>query len=248
MDELGLQLLQPRLGLLTLREVADEPGEEALIARAHLADGEFHRESRAVLALADDDAPDPDDAPLPGSQIALQVAVVILSIGRRHQPFDVRADDFRRRIAEQSFGCRAEGLDDPALVDHDHRIGHGVQDRGEMGLARNRLARSRPPEVDCAAIAHRSKRHPLRSTGMQWRWRFPRRNMRAPGMANRPSSVARPVAASPGPIRPARRPPGRPARTANRAIDRAGPARARSLPTRRQPPRGAPYRRAAAWA
>src|SRR5262245_44264250 len=103
MNELGLQLLEPRLGLLALREVADESGEEALIARAHLADGELHRKSRAVLALADDDAPDADDAPLTGPQIALQVAVVVLPIGRRHQPFDIRANDFRCRIAEQSL-------------------------------------------------------------------------------------------------------------------------------------------------
>ena len=32
-DQLGLQFLQPRLGLLPLGEVADEAGEEALIAR-----------------------------------------------------------------------------------------------------------------------------------------------------------------------------------------------------------------------
>src|SRR5262245_40495165 len=100
MYELGLQFLQPRLGLLTLREVADESGEVALIARAHLAYGELHGKRRAVLALANDDAPDPDDAPLSGPQIALQVAVVILSIRRRHQELDVGAQHFRRRIAE----------------------------------------------------------------------------------------------------------------------------------------------------
>jgi hypothetical protein len=94
MHELGLQLLQPRLRLLTFREVADESGEEALIARAHFADGKFHRESRAVLALADDDAPDPDDAPLSGPQIALDIGVVILAVRRRHQELDVRTEDF----------------------------------------------------------------------------------------------------------------------------------------------------------
>ncbi len=83
--ELGLQLLQARLGLLALGQVADEAGEEAPIAGAHLADRELHREGRAVLALADDDAADADDAPLAGPQIALEIAVMRLAIGRRHQ-------------------------------------------------------------------------------------------------------------------------------------------------------------------
>ena len=66
-DELGLQLLQARLGLLALGQVADEAGEEAPVARAHLADGQLHGKGRAVLALADDDAADADDPPLAGA-------------------------------------------------------------------------------------------------------------------------------------------------------------------------------------
>ena len=76
MHELGLQLLQPRFGLLPLGQIANEAGEEALVAGLHLADGKLHREGRAVLALADDDAADADDAALAGAQIALEIAVV----------------------------------------------------------------------------------------------------------------------------------------------------------------------------
>ena len=65
--QLGLQFLQPRLGLLPLGQIADEAGEEALVARAHLADRKLHRKGRAVLALADHDAADADDAPLAGA-------------------------------------------------------------------------------------------------------------------------------------------------------------------------------------
>ena len=77
MDQLGLQFLQPRLGLLSFGQVADEAGEEALIAHVHFADGKLHRKRRAVLALADDDAADADDAPLAGAQIAVEIAVMI---------------------------------------------------------------------------------------------------------------------------------------------------------------------------
>ena len=82
MDELGLQFLQPRLGLLPLGQVADETGEETLIAHVHFADGKLHGKRRAVLALADDDAADADDPPLAGAQIALEIAVVILPVRR----------------------------------------------------------------------------------------------------------------------------------------------------------------------
>ena len=68
MDQFGLQLLQARLGLLALGQVADEAGEKALLAGSHLADRQLHRKGRAVLALADHDAADADDAPLAGAQ------------------------------------------------------------------------------------------------------------------------------------------------------------------------------------
>ena len=96
MDELGLQLLQPRLGLLPFGQVADEAGEETPVAGFHLADRKLHREGRAVLALADHDAADADDPPLAGPQIALEIAVVVFAIGRGHQHLDVLADHFAR--------------------------------------------------------------------------------------------------------------------------------------------------------
>ena len=135
MHELGLQFLKPCLGLLPLRKVADETGEEALIARAHFSHGELHRKSRAVLALADHEPPDPDDLPLSGPEVALEVAIVVLPVGSRHQALDIRPDDFGRGKAEQPLGRRAERMDDSSLVDHDHRVGHGIEDRREVSRA-----------------------------------------------------------------------------------------------------------------
>jgi hypothetical protein len=68
-----------------LGEIADEAGEKTAVGGLHLADRKLHRECRAVLALADHDAADADDAPLAGAQVALEIAVVALAIGRRHQ-------------------------------------------------------------------------------------------------------------------------------------------------------------------
>ena len=66
--QLGLQLLQPRVGLLPFGQVAHESGEEPLVARFHFADRKLHRERGAVLAFADHHAPDADDAALAGSR------------------------------------------------------------------------------------------------------------------------------------------------------------------------------------
>ncbi len=139
MHELGLQLLQARLGLLPLGQIADESREEALAARAHLTDRKLHRERRAVLALADDDAADADDPPLAGPQIAREIAVVILAIGRRHQPVDVGPEHLAGGIAEQALGCGAERLDETLFIDDDHRVGNGVEDRFEVCLPGERI-------------------------------------------------------------------------------------------------------------
>ena len=96
MHELGLQFLQPRFRPLPLGQVANEAGEETPVGGVHFADRKLHRKGRAVLALADHDAADADDAPLAGAQIAIEIAVVILAVGRWHQHLDVLANDVAR--------------------------------------------------------------------------------------------------------------------------------------------------------
>ena len=140
MDQFRLELLEAGFGLLPFGEIADEASEEALIARAHLADRKLHREGRAVLALADDDATDADDAALAGQHVSAEIAVVGLAIGRRHQHLDVPADGLARRVAEQALRREAEGLDEPLFVDDHHGFGDGVEDRLEMGFAGDKFA------------------------------------------------------------------------------------------------------------
>ena len=134
--ELGLQLLQPGLGLLPLGQIADEAGEVALPARPHLAHGQLHGEGGAVLALADDEAADADDAPLAGAQVALHVTVMLAAVGLRHQDVDVAARHLRRGIAELAFGGGTEGLDPGVFVDHDHGVGNRVENRLQVRFPR----------------------------------------------------------------------------------------------------------------
>src|SRR5215467_5018147 len=142
MNELRLQLLQPRLRLLTLRDVADKASEKVTVAGSHFSYRQLHREGRAVLALTDHDAANSDDSPFSSSQISPQVIIVILPVGRRHQHLDVFSNNFLPGIAEQPLGCRAERLHDSVLADHDHRIRHGIEDRREMSLASKCVSRA----------------------------------------------------------------------------------------------------------
>src|SRR5690606_35254162 len=74
--ELALYFLQARRRLLALGEVAHEAGKESLAPRPHLADHEFHREGRPVLAASYDDAVDADDALLTGGDVPSHICIV----------------------------------------------------------------------------------------------------------------------------------------------------------------------------
>src|SRR3954471_19096412 len=95
----------------------------------------MHRERRAVAASPGHDAADTDDAGLAAGVIAGEIAGMARAVWFWHQLADVEADRLFLGVAEQPLGCRAEELDGAAAVDHDHRVGHGVQDRAEMLLA-----------------------------------------------------------------------------------------------------------------
>src|SRR5262245_1396077 len=83
-NEFGLQLLQSSLCLLTLAQVANEPGEETPAARIHFADSKLDRKGGAVLALGDDDATDADNALLSSIKVAVEIVVVLIAIRVRH--------------------------------------------------------------------------------------------------------------------------------------------------------------------
>src|SRR5208337_3074236 len=117
--------LQP----LAIGDVAGDPGELAPIPVLELADGQVHGEGRAVLAAAADLAADANDPLLPGLQVALEVRIVFVAVGRGHEDRDVLPDDLRGGVAEDPLGGRVERLDGPLLVDGDDAIHGGVDDR-----------------------------------------------------------------------------------------------------------------------
>ncbi len=159
MHQLVLQLVQPLLGLLPLGKVPDEAGVEPRARAVHLADGQLHREGGAVLALADHHPADADDPPLTGPGIAVEIAVMLLTVRLRHQDPHIAADGVLGGIAEQALGGLAEGLDRPLVVDHHHCVGHGLEDGPKVILPRHQL-RGRPLALDQgapSALAHQAR-------------------------------------------------------------------------------------------
>ena len=133
-DQLGLQLLQPCLGLLMFGEIADEAGEVGRSTGLHFADRKMHRKSGSVLALSGYNSTDADDMPFAGGSIAGEVPVMARTVRIWHQDTDVLADRLAFLVAKLPFGGTAEELHDAVAIDNDHRIGNCLQDRVKVAF------------------------------------------------------------------------------------------------------------------
>ena len=114
---------------LFLCDVADESGEEFALTDIRLSDLEFHRNRVAIGKARFHDTADADDLALAGRQIVADVLVMMGLIGIGHEAFDVLAHDIFGFVTEQGFCRTAEGHDDSAIIDHDHRVRYRLQNR-----------------------------------------------------------------------------------------------------------------------
>ena len=135
MHELLLEDAGTALNVFPLGDVVEKPGEEPPLIELDFADRQTRRERGAVLAPADHDATDADDAPLAGLAVARQVGVVGFPMGRGHQHLDVLAHQLGAGIAEEAFRRRVDRIDDAALVDDDDGVWGGPGDRAQAFLA-----------------------------------------------------------------------------------------------------------------
>src|SRR5215472_2415029 len=99
-----LRLAEVLLHSGTRGEIADEPREDVRAVEFDLADRELDRKDRTVFPTRLDLAPDADDVPLTGAEIALDIAVMPLPVGRRHEHADVATDHLAGGIAEELLG------------------------------------------------------------------------------------------------------------------------------------------------
>src|SRR5260370_25872369 len=84
-QEFGPRLLPLRFGALAAGEVADNADEDGLAVLPGLTDGKVHRESRAVLAAANDLTAAADDLGVARVPIVGDVAIVFMPVRLRHQ-------------------------------------------------------------------------------------------------------------------------------------------------------------------
>ena len=135
MGEVRLEPLKTKLGLLALRDVVDEAGEDAPFTEPGFADRKLDWKRVAVPVASRRDPPNPDDLALTGFPIMLQISVVPLAVRRGHQHRDILAQDLGLGVAEHLLGSRAEGKDAAILVDDHHRVWHGREDRAQVRFA-----------------------------------------------------------------------------------------------------------------
>lgn len=108
---------------LALGDITNDAGENATSAGQHgFADGEVDGEAGAVFALAHDLTPDADDAIHSGVQVVLNVAVVPVAIGLRHEQADVFADDLSTLVAKEANRGGVGGFDDAIGIDRNDGI------------------------------------------------------------------------------------------------------------------------------
>jgi hypothetical protein len=127
-SETRLEVVDPKLGLLPFGQVANEPGEHAIIADPGLANRKFDWKGRPIAMAGRQHAPNPDDPTLTGTKVAFQISVMPFAIRRRHEHAHIFSENLVLRETEHSFGGGAERQNMPMLVDDHHRIGHRLQD------------------------------------------------------------------------------------------------------------------------
>ena len=98
-------LRQPLLEHDAVAQVVKDSRKAAFaVVRLHLSDRQMHRKRRAVLAAGGDFAADADDLLFACREVMVNVPVVALVVGARHQHVHVAPEHLADAIAEQPLG------------------------------------------------------------------------------------------------------------------------------------------------
>ncbi len=146
---------------LHLGQIAQMRGEQAPVGQAYFGDCEFGGKLGAGGAHRLDFNATAQHIGFASLQIPLHAAMMARSQRRRNQEFGHRpADDFVARIAESRL-CRWIELNDRAfLVDDDHAVERGGDDRGGARVAELELGEiAREDEIAVDLIARPAIRH-----------------------------------------------------------------------------------------
>jgi len=142
-----LQVGEPAFTIAHLSQVPNEDGEQMGRRQPDLAHLQFHRKRRAILASGDHGAADGKDMPLTGGRIAFDIAILISGVRGRHQAVDIAADEFGGCGSEHPLRRRADGLNEPPVIDDDEAVGDGIENGEQQRFATLELV---PGSVDLA--------------------------------------------------------------------------------------------------
>ena len=126
---LGVRLFQCRSALaqslfrtFSLRNVANNAHEKLFAAGPGLGYREVHWKNGAVFSQAECLAAYADNPLFASREIAREVAVVILAIGRRHKHLDIFSDELGGLVAKELFPSGVDRLNQAEFVDADDAI------------------------------------------------------------------------------------------------------------------------------
>jgi len=91
--------------------------------------------------------PRPDDLGVAGVFVMIDVTIVLFTVRRGHQHFDIFADDFGGRVAKNCLGRTVKGLDGAAFVNGDdafHRVSRMAR-RRFFAVMHGGLGAGQPP-------------------------------------------------------------------------------------------------------
>nr|WP_231954357.1 hypothetical protein [Pirellulimonas nuda] len=124
------------LVLFRLGEVAQNACEESAISQPELAYCKIGWKLRPASPSTDDFSSQPDDPLFAGSQVVLQVRVVLSAEGRGHEHRDVLPDYLVGSVAKHPAGGQIRRVADAAMVDRDDRVDSRVENRLETRFIR----------------------------------------------------------------------------------------------------------------
>ena len=116
------------------RQVVQNPGELPLPLNRHFPDRQMQGEDSAVAPHALHITSDPDDPGVPFPEITLEVTIVFVAIGRRHEHGHITAHDLGFGVPEQPLGGGVERFDLTVGIDDDNAIHRRFDNRAPAQL------------------------------------------------------------------------------------------------------------------
>src|SRR6516162_6070628 len=114
--------------MLSIRDIAHDPGEIALFPRPPFRDGQLQGKERAILPSSGHLTANPYDFCVSCCDVIGDIIIVGITIRFRHEQADISADHLSALVSKRVLGGTIKRLDYSPIVDYDDAIHCGVND------------------------------------------------------------------------------------------------------------------------